>query len=290
MRDALLPAGLSSRTQRRGGVRILRRFGGAVRSVIAIGVALTGRRLRSAAPRPDRAAVASAPVPAERTSPGHMPGARRRRVAVPALDPAPARCGRLAHWLGRRQPARRPPLPTRDDTPFTPEGYPGLSPEACALLNTPVGQLDPEALRAVVAAFAMHIADSLPPELGLDAGALFSNFYDRLGADHDEVGPEPIVPPEDAAAPAAPISPLPATEPEPADIARMAPAVVRGATPEAVPQARSAFRQRCALPVAGRSFHRDRRRPGLAMRRRLPGRPQRLPARRPCYAACPGPP
>ena len=116
------------------------------------------------------------------------PGGRARRpgrAPPPVPPPRPARPGWLARWFGRnrRQPALlgRPPFPDSDDAPFTPQAYPGLSPEACAILNTPVEDCDPEILRLLLAVLARHIADSMRPELGLDAETLFSTLCDRLG-------------------------------------------------------------------------------------------------------------
>ena len=66
---------------------------------------------------------------------------------------------------------------------LTPEAYPGLSPEACAILNTPLEECDPDVLRLVLCALAHHLADVLPPELGMtDGKAVFSALWGRLGA------------------------------------------------------------------------------------------------------------
>ena len=173
------PAGLPSQTHKAGGARALSRFRGAVRRVVAGSIALTGRLRRPAAPKPRH----TAPAPREMSapsSPRRRPALRRSRAAAPVPQPAPARPGWLARWFGphRRSsaPPARPPFADSNDTPFTPESCPGLSPEVCRLLNTPVEDCNPEDLRLVLAVFARHLAETVPPALGLDAEALFSTF------------------------------------------------------------------------------------------------------------------
>ena len=282
-----------------------------MRSVIAGGIALTGRLRRPAAPRPGR----NPPAPRDPSAPPtprRKPTPRRPRAAAPVPPPRPARAGWLARWFGanRCRPASpaRPPLPDRDDTPFTPEAYPGLGPEVCAVLNTPVEECDPDLLRLVLAVFVRHIADSMPPELGMDAEALFSGLWGRLGAVPGAAGPDappaeqpPPTPlaPKDAepdAPPAPPVTPLQPPGTEASDNAAAAPIVAREAAPivarEAAPDAASpiapAYRRSRPLLGSSRPFRRCRR---SDFRGGRPGASQRLPPqRRLCYAACAGPP
>ena len=192
-------------------------------------------------------------------------------------------------------------MPDSDDTPFTPKAYPGLSAEACAIFNTPVEKCDSDILRLVLAALALHIADAMPPELGMtDAKAVFSSLWGRLGADPGAAGPDAPPAEEPAPAPATPKEAEPDTPPtpliqaqetEPAENAAIA---AWEATPDAASLTGPVFRPGCSLGDGSRSF-RHRRRSlvqcrRLRLHRRLPDGPQNLPARRLCYAACAGPP
>src|SRR5487761_2628686 len=123
-------------------------------------------------------------------------------------------------WRRRPRPGDRAP---RAGSPFTPEAYPGLSAEACAIFNTPVEKCDSDILRLVLAALALHIADAMPPELGMtDAKAVFSSLWGRLGADPGEARPD--APPAEAPTPA------PAT---PKDAEPDAPGAPKEAEPDA---------------------------------------------------------
>ena len=296
MPDALTPAGLSSQTHQGVTARVLHRFGRSVRGVIAGGIALTGRRRRSAA-APPGSNPAEPQDAAALPSPGRKRAPRRPHAATPAPSPRP---GWLARWFGpkRRRPARfAPPFPDSDDTPFTPETHPGLSPEACAFFNTPVEDCDPDLLRLMLAALAGHIAGSLPPELGMDAEALFATLCGRFGAVPDEAGPDaqpaegpPAEPAaaKDAEPDAPPEPPLQAPATEPVGGAALA-TTADADSPAAfvLPRFRPSFDD-------SRSFRRrrrsrvDRGRPRL-QRGRRDGQ-QHPPARLLCYAACAGPP
>lgn len=156
------------------GATLFRRLGGAVRTVIAagvtLGVTLAGGLRRPAAPR---------------SGSGHA--APRKAKARPA-------------WLGRRS------FPAGQDAPFTPQAYPGLSPEFCALLNTPGEDCDPELLRLLLAAVAHVIADALPPDSGIaDAGSLFSTLWGRF-AGLDPAAPEREALPDTQAAVPSPVA------------------------------------------------------------------------------------
>lgn len=239
------------------------RLAGAARKVIALGARLK----RTAPPQPRAASPENKPLSSRSRA------SRRPRAAAPAAPAAAARPGWFARWFRRKPQPANPPLPDRDDTLFTPETHPAFTPEICALLNTRVEDCDPDLLLLVVAAFARSLAESLPPELGLDARALFSTIWDRLGPPEGESQPE--APPAEqpppapatakAAKPDAPVAPAPAAEPAhdtAAAFCRTAP--VR--TPRPVSRSRA------------------------QLRRKRPRGQQRLPPRRLCYAACAGPP
>lgn len=278
MPTAPIPAALSSKNPQGVRARIFRRFGGAIRSAIAGGIALTGHLRHPPARRPGR----TSPAPQDKapSKPRRQRAPRQPSAATPDASPArPARIGWLARWFGpsRRPPARlsRKPRPDRGN-PFSPESYP-LNSEVRAFLNTRVEDCDPDLLRLVLAALARHIADSLPPELGTDVQALFATLCGRLGAMPELAGPDvPPVPAQDAEPDAAP---EPNAEPQ--------------ATPGAASPTGAGFRR--VRPSPGRSLsfrHRHRSRDcHHARMRRLPrDAPQRPPSRRLCYAACAGPP
>ena len=300
MPNAPRPAGLSSQTPQGGGARLVRRFGGAVRGVIAGGIAIAGRLRRPAAPEPRH----TPPAPRDKTA---SPAPRRPHVpprprAAAAVAP-PQQLGWLARWFGprRRQPTarNRAPVPDSNDAPFTTQAYPGLSPEACALFNTPVEDCDPEILRVMLAVLARHIADSMGPALGQDAETLFATLCGRLGTVPGDAGPdaaaaEAAVPMR--ATPAATAPDLAATAPAPADQADATAAGAAGmreTTPDAAPLT-GPVRRRSLVHDAGRPLphrrrsrlHRDRSRLHRGVRHQR----QRLPSRRLCYAACAGPP
>jgi len=226
MPTALPHSGLSSPTHQGIGARCVRGFGGTVRSVIAGGIALTGKLRRQA---PQSRSSGSAPrdlAPPDPASPGlpvppRRPRAPRRPAAAAPVRPSEsARPGRFARWFGRfrRQPTALslPASPDCGDGDFTPETCPGLTAAQCAFLNTPVEECDPELLRLILAALAEHIVDCLPPELGLDAEALFSTLCHRIGAapdqaETDQAAPDQAAP--DQAALDAPPDALPASAP-----------------------------------------------------------------------------
>ena len=62
---------------------------------------------------------------------------------------------------------------------------------ACAILNTPAQDLDPEILALLLSGFARHLAAKLPPEMGMDAKSLFARMAGRLGMPTDAFAPEP---------------------------------------------------------------------------------------------------
>lgn len=284
MPTALLPAGLSSSNHQGIGARIVHRLGGALRIAIA-GVAHVGRR------RPTPPAPAAAPATAEQhpqaPAPTKRPRTPHRRLAT---APTPTRRpGWIARWFGRTRPRRatfgRAPFAGSGYTPFTPETHPGLNAEACALLNTPVKDCDPELLRLVLLALARQIADSLPPGLGpTDPQALFSTLWTRLAGPLGEAAPD-AAPAEqqDGATDAQPAALMP---------------------PDAQPEAQSpilpdsAASANTSVPPKSRWLRNRSHRHGHQVfrdDRRLPDRSRRIaphlpPPRRLSYAACAGPP
>lgn len=140
------------------------------------------------------------------------PRVPRRRSPAPSAPPT--RPGWIARWFGRKP---RQPTPSRrrrgrnsENAPFSPETHPGFPPEVCALLNTPVEECDPDLLRLILAALAKHIAESLPPELGMtDAQAVFARLWGRLGGVQPESAPDSAAAEQADAASAAPSETLP---------------------------------------------------------------------------------
>jgi len=195
------------------GVRLVRRIGAAMRSVIAGGITLAVARRRPSAPHPG-IGHALAKTVAANPAPSRAPRPCQPRTLIPS--PRPSRPGWLARLFRRRVaapgPAPAPHLAFAADSsaPFTPEAYPGLSPEFCALLNTPLEECDPGALQRLLAASAQAIAKHAPPELGMtDLGALFSMLADRLAAQFKAAGLDlpPISPPPTLAHRAPPAPP-----------------------------------------------------------------------------------
>lgn len=247
-----------------------RRIGGALRGLLRRGTAPAGQPRRPATPQPSRT------PPATRDKPPRPPRARaprQPRAAAPAPSPRP---GWFARWFGRRRPASPTPAPLPDsgDGLFTPEAYAALPAEVRELLRTPVGDCDPVLLYGVFAVFAEQIARHLPPELGMDAEALFAELWGRVGgmAGPDDPMAEPVMPP--AAHDAAP-------EPSP----------IQAASSAAEQPVTTAIAPAAAFPA--RHLPRVRKRTGRYGARRHSHSYKatyRLPARRLWYAACAGPP
>ena len=133
MHTAPHPASLSTPQHQGGTARFVRRVGGAVRSVIAGGIALTGGMRRPAAPKPgrnppaprdhapetcaaprragaapDQPAARSAPAARRRTGSATAGGPARLVCALVRPEPAPARITRLAGARRLRQDALHP--------------------------------------------------------------------------------------------------------------------------------------------------------------------------------------
>ena len=219
------------------GARLLRRLGGTVCNAVAGGLSLAGVLRRQAAPQsglghPVVRNTAACPVP------GKPPRPRRPRTAPPAPPAPQSRPGWLARILGRSParpvPASQTPFLDDPDAPFTPETYPGLSQEFCAILNTPLEELDPEILRRLVAAFAATVARAMPPNAAMpDAASLFSTVWDRLAGVLDAATPDAL--PPDAAAPDAPPADAPPADalPAPAEALPRAPRIAPDPPPAA---------------------------------------------------------
>jgi len=208
-----------------------------VRSAITGGMTLATGRRRPAAPQPD----IDHPVARDRDArpapaPEHPPS--QPRTASPVTPDRSASPGWLARLSGRgRRPARfNYPLLPDGDAPFTPEAFPGLTPEFCTFLNTPLEECDPEMLTLLYAVLAEHIAAVMPAEAGLgDAGEVFSKLWGRLAAAVGDVVPGawPAVAPPDA--PVVAPDPLAAASPDvPAEPLADAPPMSSAPLPEAL--------------------------------------------------------
>jgi hypothetical protein len=304
---------LASHPRQGVGARFVRRLGGAVRRAIAGGITLAGSLRRPAAARPG----GNSPACRDRVAPAAPRRPRAPRQAIAAAAVLPTRTGWLARCFGRGgsepAPTGRPSFPDLD-THFTPESHPGLAPEMCAILNTPVEDCDPEILRVVFTAFAELIADALPPELrGLDGGELFSTLAGRLGSARGEARQDaaPELPPEPApetavaAMPDAPPQTMAARPAERGTAGAADAPISSAATSDLAPDA--PLHSGPAIHAGRTSRHRGRSlRPRHIWRARRdclwPFRCRRLrlcrgwrnpltpPLRRLCYAACAGPP
>ena len=156
------------------GACLLRRLGGAVRNAIAGSLSLAGalRRPNTSQTRIGHPVDRNADA---RPASGH-PHAPHTATPVP---PRPSWLLRLLVRHHRPAPSANQPFDADSNAPFTPEEFPGLSPEACAFFSTPLEDLDPAILPSLLAAFAEKIADLLPPEAGIaDAQELYSTLRD----------------------------------------------------------------------------------------------------------------
>lgn len=274
MQTAPLPAGLSSQTHQGSGARFFHRVGRALRGAIS-GIARVGQRRPQAKPP----SVPTSPDSRDPNSPRRRRAPRRPRP----VPPQPARPGRFARWfgLGRRPSpsARRARLADGDTAPYSPETHPGLSPEACAILNTRVEDCDPEILRLIVAGLAVHIAESLQLD-DAEAEAMFVTLSQRLSA---PLGPTPDAPPPSPMAePDAPVEP-----PErPAASTPDSPPPAPAAPPTPPPRRPVRHRSRPLHPGRRRLF---RGGPGI-LPRASRDKQRGLPPPRRCHAARAGPP
>ena len=200
-------AGLFPQPHQGVAARFARRLGGAVRTVVASGITLAGSLRRQTAPKsthePQAPGDLAPPIP-----PGTPRATRRPRAdaphsrsepAGPLLPPGLLPLGLLPRLLGRKRrrgALRHLRFPT-GDTPFTPKNCPGLSPEMCTFLNTPMEECDPDMLRQLFSAFEEHVIGLMPPEA---AETIHAVIWGRLGGVLDEPGPNG--PPAEALEPA----------------------------------------------------------------------------------------
>ena len=326
MQTAHPATGPASPPRQGAGPRLVRRLGSAVRSAVAGGITLAGNLRRPAASHAGR----QPPAPESTQPPPVRPRTPRRpAAAAPVPSPQPAHSGWLARWFGRARPAPMQPEPqpspqpaparrrrsaNSKDAPFTPETCPGLPPEICAFLNTPVDKCDPDILSELLNTLARHIATSMPPELGLtDAGTVLSTLRGRLDALLGEAGLDALPGAQQHPAPATPadaepdppsLQPAPLPEAQgthPADDASTVAVAAWETTPDAASLLASVSHGRRSPRRGSRSFPRRRgwpvhrigpcfRHEHSELRRGLRRTQQALPSRRLSYAACAGPP
>ena len=212
---ALATAGLPSQPRQGVGARLIRRLGGAVRSVIGSGINLAAALRRPAVPQTSRNhAATQAPAPRQVRGPSRprtpstSPALRERSPAKRAgKGAATLRPPWLARLLARRHhrlaPVSRPAFRNRGDIHFTPQAFPQLSPQACAVLNTPLKDCDPKTLNLLVSAFTQHINQLMSPEAGIaDPTAAFPNLLHCLSTALDDAKADTSAPATPKAAPA----------------------------------------------------------------------------------------
>jgi len=162
MSIALHIAGLPSQSQQGMGARLVRRLGGAVRSVIGSGISFAGTLRRPAVPQTSRS-HAAAQDPEAPSAPSRVPVRQRPRTALPVpLSVPPLLARLLARRHCRPAPISRPAFLNQGDMPFTPEAFPQLSPSLCRSQHPPQGlrSQDPGAagVRARPAHQSGHVA------------------------------------------------------------------------------------------------------------------------------------
>jgi len=310
---ALHTPGRAAQPRQGVGARLVRRLGGAVRSAIVSGITLAGALRRPAASRTsrDHAGAQDRQAP----PPRRVPLPRRPSAALPAPLPLPP-------WLAPlRARRRRPACLSQGDVPFTPQAFPQLSPQACAVLNTPLKDCDPKTLELLVSTFTQYVNQVMSPEAGIaDPQAVLPNLWHRIStaladteADAsppatpgpvpatpaDETPEPPVAPPHPPAPPTGPAMPSAKAGVPPSDAKIIA--VAPDTTPDiAAPSAPVGHASR-PLSNPDRSFRYNtqsfapRRRRSLLYCRALFPRALRdalqcQPPWRLCYAACTGPP
>ena len=277
MANALHLSGLPAKTHQGIGARLVRQLGGALRRTVA-GITRLRTPRHPAVPEPDTS----------QTPP--------RRPRLPRkFSPGNDRAGASSGWFGLgRLRSKRPAFPD-GDAPFTPQAYPGLTPEVCEFLNTPTKDCDPALVCLLLGALARHIAESLPPELGLDAEALFSTLWSRLADPLGEPAPDataaeqaddaPVGPAD--AVPDAPPLPPEAPAPDSPQSATLAAAAVPEDAPPYIALPNRSFRGSRWLPCGLRRFFAWRR--GW-LSHTWRDRQRALPPPRRLFYACAGPP
>ena len=198
------------------GARLVRQLGGAVRRAITGGIGLSSGRRHSTAGQPASNPAAARDLAVSR-APGPKPRARRPRTAAAVqpsrpqrsgwLAPLRRRCHRRIAGLGRGQ------FPDTGVVLFTPEAFPALSPEACAFLNTPLEECDPDILLFLFSNLTQYLTD-LPADAETpDPMAVFATLWARLGEIRGDAASDALPAEAPAEAPAAPVTP-PVTPPE----------------------------------------------------------------------------
>ena len=205
---ALHTAAPASQSPQGVGASLVRRLGGAVRSVIVSGITLAGT-LRRRAPSLTAGAQTSRDHPAaqepEVLAPQRARVPRGLRTALPAALLLP-------RWLAAPLLARhrRPASLNQGDTLFTPEAFPQLSPKACAVLNTPLKDCDPRTLELLVSTFTQYINQVMSPEAGItDPAAILPNLWQRLNAALADTKADTSLPATPQAVPAVPADAAP---------------------------------------------------------------------------------
>jgi hypothetical protein len=237
-------AGLPSQSLQGVGARLVRRLGGAVWRVIVRAITLAGTLRRPAVPQTARHHPEAQDPQAPARRPVRVP--RRPRPALPApLVPPPV----LAHLLAARRHHRpvatsRPACLNQGDKPFTPEARPQLSPQASAVLNTPLKDRDPKTLELVFSTFSSPINRLMSPEAGMtDPAAKLPNLWHRLNAAPGDTEAETCL----STTP----QPVPATPADEVPDAPVAPPQKALTTGPTTPSAKDAPRL-SPLPLSGR--------------------------------------
>jgi len=195
-------ASLPPQPHRGVGARLVRRLGGAVRGAIVSGITFAGTLRRPAASQTSPEHVAAQDPEAPAPMPMRVPPRPPTAVPAPLLLPR-----WFARLLTRRHSqfasASRPPSLNHGDAPFTPEACPQLTPKACAVLNTPLQDCDPQTLDLVVSTFAQYISDLTSPESGItDRAATLPNLWQRLSTALGDTKADTSLPTTPDAAPA----------------------------------------------------------------------------------------
>ena len=252
MSDSICPTQADPLSQPRhgAGARFVRRLGSAVRDAIAGGLAHAGvLRRRPAASRPgigdDRVAqdadAGPAPVRAPRT---RRP--RTRAVVAPSQPvrpdlPAPTRRRRFARF-GRKR------FSGPDVMHFTPEAFPALTLEACAFLNTPLEDCDPDIVLFLFSGLAEYLT-ALPEGVDMpDPMAVFATLWARLGNLGREALPDAPAAIERDAAPATTAEPLADAPTTAAEVLPDAATTPAGALPDAPTTPAGAWPDAWAIP------------------------------------------
>ena len=175
-----------------------------MRSAIVRGITLAGARRR---PAPCLTA-------GSQTSRDHA-AAQHPEDSAPSRLPLSGWLHLLARLLATRRhrsPASvsRPAFLNQGDAPFTPQACPQLSPQACAVLNTPLKDCDPKTLELVFSTFASHINQLMSPDAGItDPAATLPNLWHRISTALADTKADTSLPATPQAVPAFPADAAP---------------------------------------------------------------------------------